>query len=227
MKRTKVYFLTVAALASLSLHSCNDTDEYYLADIYPNALVTVKTADDGSIFLQLDDATTLQPANITAHPFDGKEVRAFTNYRTKEMLSGFYNELVHVNWIDSLRTKSTVPFVENENDELYGSAPMEVVDDWITVVEDGYLTLHLLMPWCDPSRQHRINLVTGVNPDDPYEVELRHDPAGDGDSRLSDAYIAFRLDALPDTEGETVKLRLVWKSHRGNRSAEFDYRTRE
>ncbi len=219
--------MIAAALVLVSLFSCNDRDEYYYWPAnYPNAVVTVKTADDGSIFLQLDDATTLQPSNITAHPFDGKEVRAFTNYRTKAILSGFYNELVHVNWIDSIRTKTPVPFVEGENDELYGSSPIEIVDDWITVVEDGYITLHMRMAWSNPGIKHNINLLTGVNPDNPYEVELRHDAKGDGCVRVSDAYVAFRLDDLPDTEGKTVKLHLTWKSSRGIRSAEFDYRTR-
>ncbi len=240
MKRTNYFFLVVAALGSLSLFSCNNLDEGYYEDIFPKAVVTVKTADDGSVFLQLDDATTLQPANITAHPFDGKEVRAFTNYRTKAMLSGFYNELVHVNWIDSIRTKNPVQLVEGGNAELYGSAPVEIVDDWITSVEDGYLTLHLLIEWYAHNKKHYINLLTGGNPDDPYEVELRHDAEGEYDGiEFSDgsygyggygygghAYVAFRLDGLPDTEGETVKLKLKWQSPRGNRSAEFDYRTR-
>ncbi len=221
--------MAAAAIAALSLDSCSnvvDRDASW-PNYFPNAMVTVKTADDGTLFLQLDDETTLRPTNITTHPFDGKEVRAFTNYRSEAMLSGgIFTKTVHVNWLDSILTKPTVPFVEGRNDELYGTAPLEIVDDWITVVEDGYLTLHLNVEWWNPSIKHRLNLVTGVNPDDPYEVELRHDTRGDTGGRVSDAYVAFRLDELPDTNGETVKLRLRWKSSRGNRSAEFDYRTR-
>jgi hypothetical protein len=227
MKRTNVNFLIAAALVlvSLPLVSCNDGDDYYWPDFYPNATVTVKTTETGRLFLQLDDRTTLLPVNLTTSPFDGKEVRALTNYRSVPQDSGEYDEAVHVNWIDSIRTKAMVPFVEGRNDDLYGSEPIEIVDDRITSVEDGYLTLHLRMPWYDPNIKHHINLLTGGNPDDPYEVELRHDAKGDGCVRVSDAYIAFRLDGLPDTGGETVKLRLTWRSSRGIRRAEFDYRT--
>ena len=227
MKRKIAFFVTAAVLASFSLYSCNNMDDQDAwPDYYPNAMVTVKTADDGSIFFQLDDATTLLPTNIDRHPFGGKEVRAFTNYRSGATLSGFYNESVYVNWVDSILTKAPVPFVEGRNDELYGTAPLEIVDDWITVVEDGYLTLHLYMEWYDPSIKHHISLLTGGNPNDPYEVELRHDMKGDTGGRISDAYVAFRLDGLPDTNGETVKLQLKWTSSRGNRTAEFDYKTR-
>ncbi len=178
------------------------------------------------MYLQLDDQTTLLPANLTVSPFE-EEVRALTNYREVAGESGVYDQLVYVNWLEQILTKETAPFVEGENDGLYGTAPLEIVDDWVTLVEDGYLTLHLHIAWSAPDIKHHLNLLTGGNPDNPYEVELRHDAKGDGSSKVSDAYVAFRLNDLPDTEGETVKLRLTWKSPRGNRSAEFDYRTRQ
>jgi hypothetical protein len=226
MKLKSAYFLIAAALVSLT--SCLDQDDYYLwGDIYPNAIVTVKTADDGRMFLQLDEETTLLPDNMTASPFGDKEVRALTNFKSLAGEKEGYDEIVYVNWIDSILTKNPVPFVAGENDKLYGSAPVDIVDDWITIVEDGYLTLHLRMEWGDQNKQHRINLLTGGNPDDPYQVELRHDAMGDGNGMAYDTYAAFCLDSLPDTKGETVKLKLVWESLRGSRSAEFDYCTRE
>ena len=45
--------------------------------------------------------------------------------------------------------------------------------------------------------------------------------------RYADGLVAFKLDALPDTEGKTVKLKLKWKSFSGEKSAEFDYCTRK
>ena len=77
---------------------------------------------------------------------------------------------------------------------------------------------------------HRLTLLTGVNPDDPYEVEFRHKREENGISGpyvLGDALVAFSLDSLPDTQGENVKLTLRWKSFDGNeRTAQFDYCTR-
>ena len=39
--------------------------------------------------------------------------------------------------------------------------------------------------------------------------------------------VAFRLADLPDTEGQTVKLTLKWKSYGGDKSVTFDYCTRQ
>ena len=39
--------------------------------------------------------------------------------------------------------------------------------------------------------------------------------------------MAFRLDSLPDTEGQTVKLTLKWRSDGGEESMQFDYCTRK
>jgi hypothetical protein len=229
MKQMKAYFLIAAALVSLSLSSCNNNDYYYpdWSKDYPNAVVTVKTADDGHMYLQLNDETTLLPTNMRTSPFGDKEVRALANLQLPDHNEFEDGDEVKINWIDSILTKSPMPFVDGENDALYGSAPVDIMDDFITYVEDGYLTLHLIMPWGDPNIKHRVNLLTGGNPDDPYEVELRHDAEGDTGVDAVNAYVAFRLDELPDTEGETVKLTLKWQSSRGVRSAEFDYRTRE
>ena len=106
--------------------------------------------------------------------------------------------------------------------------PVEIVRDWVTIAEDGYLTLRFRAKWEGDNRTpHLVNLVTGVNPENPYEVQFRHDTNGDGQRIWGDGLVAFRLDGLPDTEGKTVKLKLTWKSFSGPKSAEFEYRTRE
>jgi hypothetical protein len=69
---------------------------------------------------------------------------------------------------------------------------------------------------------HYINLLTGVNPNDPYEVELRHDANGDIGGSMGDALIAFNLNDLPRKDGQNVKLKLNWKSFNGPKSAEFE-----
>jgi hypothetical protein len=226
MKRTNFYLSIAAIVAVGSLASCSDRDDYYTSNGI-DAVVTVKTTDDGRAFLQLDDQTTLMPSNMDISPFD-REVRALINFWEESGPSGIYDHRVRINRIDSIRTKSTEPFIADENDELYGTSPVDIYNDWITVVEDGYLTLHLSMAWGDPKHIHYVHLLTGGNPEDPYEVELRHDANGDPGYKPAQALMAFRLDQLPDTEGETVTLTLKWKSaNGGNRTAEFDYCTRE
>ena len=71
-----------------------------------------------------------------------------------------------------------------------------------------------------------MNLIPTNNPENPYEVEFFHDANGDYADRKGDGLVAFKLDKLPDTNGETVKLKLKWKSFSGEKSVEFDYQTR-
>lgn len=221
----KHLIISVGALfGALFLASCDDdgTDPSLL---YPNALVTVKEAADETVFFQLDEKTTLLPVNITSHPYNSKEVRALVNYKELDDPSQDYDKAVHVNWIDSIRTKPMAPNMGDQNDDEYGNDPVEIVDDWVTIAEDGYLTLRFRTIWGSRGITHFVNLIPTNNPENPYEVEFRHDANGDVTGRIGDGLVAFKLDDLPDTEGETVKLKLIWKSFNTTKSAEFDYRT--
>lgn len=72
-----------------------------------------------------------------------------------------------------------------------------------------------------------MNLLTGVNPDDPYEVEFRHDAEGDDERKWGDGLVAFSLKDLPDTEGKTVTLKLRWQSYSGTKQANFKFCSRK
>lgn len=223
----KALLFAGAIVCTIGLQSCLDDDDnnaYYLR--YPNALVTVKGAADDAFFLQLDDKTTLLPTNVSTSPFGDKEVRALVNYSEVNEPSGDYTKAVHINWIDSILTKPIAPDLGEKNDEVYGTDPVEIVNDWVTIAEDGYLTLRFRTIW-GGSKKHFVNLLLGQNPENPYEVEFRHNAYGDTYGSEGDGLAAFKLDELPDTEGKTVKLKLKWKSFSGEKSAEFDYCTRK
>ena len=221
----KKILIAIATISSLSLQSCLDDDDNY-AMRFPNALVTVKTDADQTVFLQLDDKTTLLPTNMTKSPYGEKEVRALINYKEVDEPSDIYTQAVHINWIDSILTKPIAPDLGEENDEVYGTDPVEIVNDWVTIAEDGYLTLRFRTIW-GGSKKHFVNLLLGQNLENPYEVEFRHNAYGDTYGSEGDGLVAFKLDELPDTEGKTVKLKLKWKSFSGEKSAEFDYCTRK
>ena len=71
-------------------------------------------------------------------------------------------------------------------------------------------------------------MYTGVNPENPYEVELRHNVNGDPQNYWRDALVAFNLnEALPDTKGKTVKLTIRWRSSQGYKKVDFDYCSRK
>lgn len=229
MSSSKKWFvMLMAAVASLGFQSCLDDDDDKYAMLLPNALVTVKNASDNSCYLQLDERTTLLPVNLKSSPFGGKEVRALVNYSNVDEPSGAYSQAVYVNWIDSLLTKPMAPNLgEAENDEVYGDDPVEMVADWVTIAEDGYLTLRFRTMWGNPSQKHFVNLISTNNPEDPYEVEFRHNAYGDTYGQAGDGLVAFSLASLPDTEGKTVKLTLKWHSFTGDKSVQFDYCTRQ
>lgn len=225
-------FAIVAIATAATIQSCDDDDynpNYVICPSVPtpNAIVTVKTAADNTVYLQLDDSTTLLPTNMKEHPFNGKEVRAFVNCREVGDNAAPYSKAVVVTYIDSVLTKSTVATLGDKNDEIYGKDPVEIVKGFPTVCEDNYLTLCLGTMWGNEGHAHLVNLVTGVNADDPYEVELRQNAYGDSKGWYSYTTVAFSLKNLPKTGGKTVKLKVKYQSFEGEKTAEFDYKTKD
>ena len=232
MKAMKSLFGLVAAVMLVSSFSACDNDDTYIwyYDAVPNALVTVKSVYGVGFYMQLDDSTTLHPVNMSVSPYGDKEVRALVNYAYVRPEENDYEKRsfkVNVNWIDSILTKPAVPYPADGDVSEYGEDPIEIVRDWVNIAEDGYLTLRFRTRWGNNGVVHFVNLLTGVNPDDPYEVEFRHNAYGDVNGTPGDALVAFRLSDLPDTNGKTVKLTLKYKSFSGEKSIRFDYCSRK
>lgn len=213
--RTKLSIIILATAAVMT--SCHLDDHYDTTR--PTALVTVKPTEE-SFILQLNDSVRLVPTNMTKSPFGEKEVRALVNYQTEEKTADM--QRVQINWIDSIRTKMPVASVGEKDKETYGDDPVEIMRDWVTCAEDGYLTLRIRTNWGNGSKVHYLNLLTGTNPDNPYELELRHDANGDVPMRTADALIAFNLRSLmADAKTDTVKFTLCWNSFSGKKKLEF------
>jgi hypothetical protein len=228
MKVLRFLLMTASAICiTMAFQSCLDDDNTNWDLVYPNALVTVKPVHgNSSFFMQLDDSTTLFPTNMASSPFGNKEVRALVNYTEMNEPSEGYDKAVHINWIDSILTKSIAPNLGEDNDNIYGTDPVEIINDWVTIAEDGYLTLRFRITYGDRSKAHFVNLLASTNPENPYEVEFRHNAYGDTYGIQGDGLVAFNLNSLPDTQGKTVKLKLKWKSFSGDKSAEFNFCTR-
>ncbi|MDO5105016.1 NigD-like protein [Capnocytophaga sp.] len=225
MNTSKFSMLTVGLLV-FAFQSCLKNSDIEPTPL-PSAVVTVRPQTDGTFFLQLDDSTKLQPTNLKTSPYR-KEVRALVSYKTEEADKKARVRNVHINWIDSIRTKKPVPNLGAENTAKYGNDPIEVVQDWTTVAEDGYLTLRVRTQWSRTRVRHALNLVTNVNPNDPYEFELRHDAKGDVGGTMGDVLIAFNLNELPNKpDTGKVKLKLKWKSFSGDKSREFNLQLRQ
>ena len=230
MKSIRLFIGAVGlVISALALHSCNDNEYYDYGYLRPTALVTVRPQADGTFCMQLDDFSVLYPENMSESPFGDKEVRALVNYTVnasdKDTRTVYAN--VHVNWIDSIRTKMPVADLGEENNVVeYGNDPIEIVRDWVTVAEDGYLTLRIRTRWGQRCTPHVINLVGGVNPENPYEFDLHHDANGDEYGEMGDALIAFNLNDLPRSEGDRVTIKLNWRSFSGYKNTEFTLRLR-
>ena len=211
-------------VSAFALQSClkNDSNDSWR----PTALVTVRPESNGTFYLQLNDSIKLKPTNMKASPFGKKEVRALINYTQDEKTKKEKIQEVYVNWMDSIRTKKPVPTLGKDNDSKYGKDAIEVVRDWVTVAEDGYLTLRVRTQWGRRNAKHSINLLTGVNPENPYELELRHDAKGDVGGNMGDVLIAFNLNDLPRDKSSKVKIKLKWKSYSGDKSADFNLKLR-
>ncbi len=230
MKKISCFLTIITMMAAMvPFQSCSSDKNEGKVITYANALVTVKpNADNTSTFLQLDDKTLLYPVNMQKSPFGTKEVRALTNFQFAEKQDRTDSRSVYVNWIDSILTKKMVTnYSAEENLKKYGSDGIEIVNNWVTIAEDGYLTLRFRTLW-GGAAVHYLNLVYRTDANNPYTVFLYHNANGDVKGVLGDALVAFNLEGLPDTEGKTVDLTLQWISLSGEtKSTTFKYCTRK
>ena len=178
------------------------------------AIVTVKRDASGRIGLQLDDETLLYPSNYT-EPFT-RQCRIICGLSWWEG-----SKQCTLQWMDYLQEGPVQGSSAQEGDGV------DIVEDWMTSVEDGYLTLHYSAFWGDGSIAHTLFLVSGENPDDPYEVRLIHLNNGDAALEEGDALIYFDLAGLPPTGDSGQPLTLKWKNGAGQMvSKAFLFRSR-
>lgn len=226
-------FVAILFSAALSLQSCDDDDDndttICIDPVYtPNALVTFKTDPaNGQVFMQLNDSVTLVDKDYKQWPFnatDKKEVRALVSvlYADKEE-TGLQRTVHLVNVFDTIRTKMMSPIVDNM-EKTYGDDPVEIVDSWKTVCEDGYLTLHF-RTYFGGLKIHTLRLVRQAD----GTLRLFHDANGDAKGEVSDGIIAFRLNDVPKPEdgSQYENITLKWRSFSGEKSHTFKYKYRE
>lgn len=236
MKTLKNWILMLGFLASSSVfNSClDDNDEW--AEFWEDrvqAIVTVKPMSDNSYYLQLDDSTTLFPTNNSL-PEVPDETRAYVIYEVEDSTLATYDKAINLIRLDTLLTKEIAPDLGDKNDSYYGTDMLALNGSSIwskngVWIEDGYITFDFfLLRGHNNNVKHFINLVQ-ANSDDPYELEFRHNAYGDVDSNVPpvSGLVSFKLDKLPSTNGQTVKLKIKYKSFAINdyRTIELDYRS--
>lgn len=238
MKNTLKVIVLVCAAAFL-FASCDKNKGKYT--IYYQSTVTVKKTADGGFFMKQDDTTALVSTNVSKYPFDEKtsEKRAMIIYSVNEgakptPIKGFKNTYsVVLSALDTIFCKQPVKTLGSAekdaknfgNDYMGLYLSKEIFPT--TMIEDGYLMMRLAFSGSGYVA-HEFNLVTGGNPANPYSIEVRHNAFDDDPLVDYTGIICFPLKSLPDTQGKTVDLTLVWNSIVSNQkdSTTFKYCSR-
>ena len=177
------------------------------------AIVTVKQDASGTIYFQLDDNTVLFPYNYD-RPFTGME-RIICGLSVAKGA----NEC-HIQWMDFL-VKGDISYTQDAIDD-----GLDIIDDWMTSVEDGYLTIHYDAWWGNGAEPHLLLVKPSVN---EYELTVVHQMNGDEPLEKADALVYFDInELLPNTAGAYKDLTIKWKSCEGASKAKtFRFRSRQ
>lgn len=207
-KQMKTLALAAMALLTVSAFVACDDDDW--DDNFSRAVVTLKTdPSTGQPYMQVTDSTVVFPSNLSGAPYGGKEVRAFVDFRFDDKASAHAGRSITVLRMDSIRTKDMAPNLA-DNDKAYGNDPLEIMNSWITVWEDNYLTLHFQTTFSG-SEVHYINLIQTAKD----TLELRQNANGDVSGPVGNGYIAFRLKDIKPADGDHIILK--WNSYKGIR----------
>lgn len=206
--------------------SCQDKNPQNPVNFY-RATSTFRPQSDGSYFISVSDSIAIVATNndLQKYPFkDGKEKRALLYYIIDEYskpaaVPGYKHTVAAlVQRIDTLVTKAPVAFAPGHDTE-YGLDPVGLYLDKnyfpVTVAEDGYLTVCCSIPYANAGYnepKHELTLLTGGNPKNPYELELRHNGHGSSGPYTATLLVCFPLKSLPEPEGDDVELTLKWNS---------------
>ena len=176
------------------------------------AVGTVKSRG-GVRFIQLDPVSTGFVVNPKEIEDLADGTRVYLQYRTVVLpdTPEFCTDAILVEWATPLEQGgvSLLNFEEAFSaDSFLATDPVDIVPDWITSLEDGFLTLHYTIASGD--KKHSFGLYRGMG--NPVRFYLVHDADGDTGKALKDGIICFRLpmeNLFPEVgEGETVALTL-------------------
>ena len=188
---------------------------------YNDLAIGTLRSREGVRYVRLDASTVgmiVNPDEVK-HISDG--TRVFLQYRwvvLNTTLPEFCTDAILVEWADPLNVGEIV----TEPQDRPGD-PMSVILDWMTCLEDGFVTLHYSVP-SRGNASHGFCLCPGAAEN---EFRLIHDAHGDNEGDLSDGLICFDVSSLlPDTGGETVTLSLTYLNlDKTSKTLTVDYRS--
>jgi len=164
------------------------------------AVATLRSRD-GIRYLVLDEASIgliVNPESVQDIP-DG--TRVYTQYQpVSATLPTFCTEAVRLEWTTAVDVGG-ISFLTDAPE----SDPVDIVTDWMTSLEDGFLTLHYKIR-ASGKVAHSFELRPDV---EGRQYRLLHDAHGDTGGEVTEGLVCFPVAGLlPDTQGETVTLSL-------------------
>lgn len=188
-----------------------------------NAIATVKQDAEGAVYLQLNDSTRTYPLNY-GRPYEGL-CRIFCQLSRPNDKSECY-----IYWMFEIERGETV-LQDPATASGGGAIPvgLDILDDWTTSVEDGFLTVHYSAWWGEGKVPHTLRLYRSPGQENTFELTLLHFDNGDTALEKADALVCFDIDPLlTPTQGEYRTLTLKWTTLEGKAaSKEFKYRSRQ
>ena len=188
---------------------------YDQGEVTSQAIGTVKTRD-GIRFIQLDAVSAgfvVNPNEIQGFA-DG--TRVYLQYWTVLSTStpDFCTDAILVEWASPIEQggRSAWNFEEAFSTDAIETAtysdPMDIVSDWMTSLEDGFLTLHYMIP-TSGEKKHEFSLYRSLY--DYNQYYLIHQADGDTKGSVKDGIVCFDVsNALSKTGGKTVELSFVY-----------------
>ena len=216
MKWIKCMLLSAGlAVAAFVLNSCSADDGYSLDKAW-YSIATVRASGNGygsaaPYWLILDSGTSLWPVatNVPLYNPQDKQ-RAFVVYTILSDEFSGYDHAVKILDIKGILTKPIAENLGDENDETYGTDPVEIADIWIG---DGYLNIVFEFNY-GGNTVHYINLMAIERDDTPYCFEFRHNAHDDSERYRRKGIVAFDLSGV-DTHGEEVEITIQVKTFDG------------
>lgn len=229
LKKCFVRFQTGLLVLSLLVFSCakmgvdeSGFDPMYSKDGRSQLAIATLRTQEGVRILRLDPVSVgyiLNPEDVEGLP-DG--TRVFLQYQSYSSdLPSFCTESVYIEWFSPVDT-GTVSLTPAAS---FSCDPVDILTDWMTSLEDDFLTIHYLAPSSGKVR-HTFTLAPGVTPE---EFILAHDAHGDTEAEATEGLVCFPVgDLLPDTGGETVTLTLTYYSlEKKQKHLSVEYRSPE
>ena len=208
------------ALTICLLNSCNNDEGYSLDDAW-YSIATIRTEGYGatSYWLTLDSGTSLWPVATNIPWYNPKDKqRAYVMYTIlSDEFSGF-DHAVKILEIKSILTKPIAENLGEDNDETYGTDPVEISEMWIG---DGFLNIVFEFNY-GGEETHFINLIENGGANTPYFYEFRHNAYNDSERYRKKGIVAFDLSAV-DTEGREVELTIQVNTFNGTKEYAIKY----